>query len=67
MLTGTASIATLMQLQPTATIDRFATEAVRLDDVVCLQMTAEMRNRAREAVLPPSLHPTIPAALSLSV
>jgi hypothetical protein len=67
MLSGTASIATLMQLQPTATIDRFATEAVRLDDVVCLQMTAEMRNRAREAVLPPSLHPTIPAALSLQV
>ncbi len=67
MLAGTASIATLLQLQPTATIARYPTEAVRLDDVVCFQLTAEMRNRAREAVLPPSLHPTIPAALSLQV
>lgn len=67
MLAGTATIAALMQLQPTATIARFPTESVRLDNVVCFQMTAEMRNRAREAVLPPSLHPTIPAALSLQV
>ena len=67
MLIGTASIATLMQLQPTATIDRFPSEPIRFDDVACFQMTAEMRNRAREAVLPPSLHPTIPAALSLQV
>ncbi len=67
MLAGTASIATLMQLQPTATIDRFPTEPVLLNNVVCFQMTAEMRNRAREAVLPPSLHPTIPAALSLQI
>ena len=67
MLVGTASITSLLQLQPTATIDRFSPDAVRLDDVVCVQLTAEMRNRAREAVLPPSLHPTIPAALSLQV
>jgi len=67
MLVGTASIEVLMQLQPTATIDRFVSEAIQFDDVVCFQMTAEMRNRAREAVLPPSLHPTIPAALSVQV
>ena len=67
MLVGTASIEALMQFQPTATIDRFASEPFQFDDVACLQMTAEMRNRAREAVLPPSLHPTIPAALSLQV
>jgi hypothetical protein len=67
MLVGTASIDTLTQLQATATIDRFATAPIQFDDVVCFQMTAEMRNQAREAVLPPSLHPTIPAALSLQV
>jgi len=67
MLIGTASIESLLLSQATATIDRFLTDPVRLDEVVCFQLTAEMHNRAREAILPPSLHPTIPAALSLQV
>ena len=67
MLVGTARVEQLLQAQATATIDAFGVEAIRFDDVACLQMTAEMRNRAREAVLPASLHPTVPAALSLQV
>ncbi len=67
MLVGTAAIETLLALQPTATIDYFLSDTIQLDDVACFQMTAEMRNAAREAVLPPSLHPTIPAALSLQI
>ncbi len=67
MLIGTAKVEELMRLQPTATIDRYPTEPIRFDAVACFQMTAEMRNGAREAILPPSLHPTIPAALSLQV
>ncbi len=56
-----------MRLQLTATIDRYPREPIRFDTVACFQMTAEMRNGAREAILPPGLHPTIPAALSLQV
>ena len=67
MLVGTASVERLLQSQATATIAAFGTEPIRCDDVACLQMTAEMRNRAREAILPASLHPTVPAALSLQV
>jgi hypothetical protein len=67
MLVGTASVDALLQLQTTATIDRYLPDATQFDDVACFQMTAEMRNVAREAILPPSLHPTIPAALSLQV
>ncbi len=67
MLVGTASTEALMKLQATATIDRYLPEAAQFDNVACFQMTAEMRNAAREAILPPSLHPTIPAALSLQV
>jgi len=67
MLLGTAKVEQLLQSQATATIAAFGVESIRCDDVTCLQMTAEMRNRAREAILPASLHPTIPAALSLQV
>ncbi len=67
MLVGTATPDELLADQSTATIASFGADAVRLDDVACFQMTAEMRNGAREAILPPSLHPTIPAALSLQV
>jgi hypothetical protein len=67
MLVGTASLDELLRLQPTATIERFAREPIRFDGVACFQLTLEMRNRARESILPPSLHPTIPAALSLQV
>jgi hypothetical protein len=34
---------------------------------VLFQMVMEMRNAAREAVLPPSLHPTVPPTLSVQV
>ena len=63
MLVGTADLDQLAQTA--ATIDTFPVEALRLEDVVCLQLTAEMHNQAREAVLPSSLHPTVPAILSL--
>jgi len=65
MLTGTADVDAL--LAGAATIAEFSPEALALEDVTCFQVTAEMRNRAREAVLPPSLHPTVPPALSLQV
>jgi hypothetical protein len=67
MLVGTASVETLAQSQATATIDAFHPEPITLDGVACLQLTAEMRKSAREGLLPPSLHPTIPPALSLQV
>jgi hypothetical protein len=67
MLVGTADVAALVRAQATATIERFAAEPIELADVACFQLTAEMRKSAREAVLPPSLHPTIPPALSLQV
>jgi hypothetical protein len=50
-----------------ATIAAFLRAAVEFGDVLCLQITAEMHNGARESVLPPSLHPTIPPALSLQL
>ena len=65
MLVGTADLDQLAQTA--ATIDTFPIEALRLEDVVCLQLTAEMHNQAREAVLPSSLHPTVPAILSIQV
>jgi len=67
MLVGTADVDTLARSQATATITHFRRDAVTLTGVTCLQLTAEMRNSAREAVLPPSLHPTIPPALSIQV
>jgi len=67
MLVGSADVDAIVQAQATATIARFRTDAVVLSGVTCLQMTAEMRKSAREAVLPPSLHPTIPPALSIQV
>lgn len=63
MLIGTADLAQLAEGAPTITA--FLREPVRLNGVECFQITAEMRNSAREAVLPPALHPTIPAALSV--
>lgn len=65
MLVGTADLDQLAQTA--ATIDAFPVEPLNLADVVCLQLTAEMHNQAREAVLPPSLHPTVPAILGLQV
>ncbi len=65
MLTGTANVKVLAGSAPR--IEAFAADALLLEDVVCLQLTAEMRNSAREPVLPPALHPTIPPALSLQI
>jgi hypothetical protein len=50
-----------------ADVSEFHPDALELTDVVCFQLTAEMRNSAREAVLPAGLHPTVPAALSVQV
>jgi hypothetical protein len=65
MLVGTANIESLAE--QAARVEAFVAEPVLLEDVACLQLTAEMHNRAREAVLPPALHPTIPPTLSLQV
>jgi hypothetical protein len=65
MLVGTANIEDLAA--SAATITEYTKETIELSEVTCFQMTMEMRNQAREAVLPPSLHPTIPAGLSLQV
>jgi hypothetical protein len=63
MLLGSADLGVLAAAAPQL-LD-YADEPVCLGGVVCLQMTVEMRNTARESVLPPSLHPTIPPALSI--
>ena len=65
MLIGTADVNALGERAPR--IASFASEALVLSDVACLQLTAEMRNSAREAVLPPALHPTIPPVVSIQV
>lgn len=63
MLTGTADLAELAERAPS--IRAFLAEGVQLGAVECFQLTAEMRTSARQAVLPPALHPTTPAAISL--
>ena len=63
MLCGTADVTDLAETA--ATVPAFASEPIRLAEVTCLQLTAEMKNSARESQLPPGLHPTIPAALIL--
>jgi hypothetical protein len=63
VLIGTASVAELAAAAPT--IERFVAEPIVLGEATWFQMTAEMRNGAREAVLPPSLHPTVPPVLSI--
>ncbi|MDG2111953.1 MAG: acetoacetate decarboxylase family protein [Actinomycetota bacterium] len=63
MISGTASVDELAR--GAAIISEFSSDEVVLTDVECFQLTAEMRNQAREAVLPPGLHPTVPPALSL--
>ncbi|MGE0623847.1 MAG: acetoacetate decarboxylase family protein [Pseudomonadales bacterium] len=65
MLVGTADVNALAA--GAAEVAAFHPQAIELTDVVCFQLTAEMRNSAREAVLPPGLHPTIPPALSVQV
>ena len=63
MLIGTANVADLAV--GASTIENFTGETIRFDGVELLQLTAEMKNSARVAVLPPSLHPTVPATLSV--
>ncbi len=65
MLVGTANLEQLAA--EAAEVPQFAAQEIACEDVVCLQLTAEMPNAARESVLPPSLHPTVPAALSIQV
>ncbi len=65
MLVGNADLDALAAQAPQ--VPAFVESAIDLQDVTCFQLTAEMRNSAREAVLPPSLHPTVPAALSVQV
>ena len=48
-----------------ASIAAFHPDPIEFGDTVCFQLTAEMRNSARESQVPSGLHPTIPAALSV--
>lgn len=65
MLRGTADVSVLAETA--ATVEAFCPDPINLEGVSCFQLTAEMRNSARESLLPAGLHPTIPAALSLQV
>jgi hypothetical protein len=65
MLVGNADVEALSRTAPR--VEAWCAEPVGLHDVACLQLTAEMRRGAREAVLPSALHPTSPATLSLQV
>ena len=63
MISGTASVDELADGAPEITA--FGTESVRLGGVTGLSLIAELRRPAREAVLPPGLHPIVPPAMSL--
>lgn len=63
MISGTASVDELAA--GAAEIAAFGTESVRLGGVTGLSLVAELRRPAREAVLPPGLHPIVPPAISL--
>jgi hypothetical protein len=65
MLTGSADIETLAG--NAATIPKYFAEPIVFQHTLLLQTVMEMRNGAREAVLPPSLHPTVPPTLSMQV
>ena len=65
MIVGSANPETL--IKDTPTVSTFSTEPLVFTDVICFQAILEMRSTARESVLPPSLHPTIPPALSIQV
>jgi hypothetical protein len=65
MLVGSASIEELAQRAPE--VVAFRGEELVLQDVTVLQLIAELPNTAREAMLPPALHPTVPAAMSLQI
>lgn len=63
LLVGTADVEQLAAGAPE--IHAWPTKSVELSDATCLQVIFEMPNRAREACLPPALHPTVPAVYSL--
>lgn len=65
MLVGTANVEELAAAAPT--IAGYFEQPIVLEGVMLFQMVIEMRNGAREAVLPPSLHPTIPPTLSMQI
>jgi hypothetical protein len=65
MLVGSASVEQLAERAPQ--VESFRAEELVLQQVTVLQLAAELPNSAREAVLPPALHPTVPAAMSLQV
>jgi hypothetical protein len=65
MITGNANLDELAELAPR--IVSFIRNDTLFEEVVCFQTTMEMRNQAREAVLPSGLHPTVPAALTMQV
>jgi hypothetical protein len=61
LLAGTASLEALALRAPTITA--WSTEALRFDDVTCVQVVAELRRANRTNLLPPGLHPTDPPSL----
>ena len=63
MISGTASVDELAAEAPE--IAEFGAEPVWLGGVTGLALVAELRRPAREAVLPPGLHPIVPPAMSL--
>ncbi|HEX9258146.1 MAG TPA: hypothetical protein VF855_01315 [Acidimicrobiales bacterium] len=63
MLRGTADLDALAHGAPT--LEVFASVPIELGDVALLQVVAELRRPAREALLPSGLHPTDPPALVL--
>lgn len=63
MISGTASVDELAAGAPE--ISAFGAESVQLSGVTGLSLVAELRRPAREAVLPPGLHPIVPPAMSL--
>ena len=65
MLTGTADADLLADRLPAPTIAAWGTDAFEMRQVTVLQMIVELRRSAREALLPPGLHPTDPPALSV--
>ncbi len=63
MLTGQADLGRLAASAPR--IPAFHPEPIVLREVAAFQMTAEMHREAGMRALPPALHPTQPAALSV--
>lgn len=63
MIAGTASVDELGGHAPE--IAEFGAEPIQLAGVTGLSLVAELRRPAREAVLPPGLHPIVPPAMSL--